>query len=228
MRRVGITSRIARTLVLFLLSLFLPSCTFDYGEEVSAGEDDPDIVMGDVDYVRVRDGDPVVRFQAQLAERYETRQTMELRDFSFEQFYDHGNGINATGRAGSARVELDSGNIQLEKSILIAVDSEDIIIETDNLSWQDEKRVLAGNETDAVNITRSDGTLFFGQGFTADVRSRTWTFSGAVEGIFVDTDDDDTDDAAGDVPVEPPAHAAPPAQLPGKVTEEFSDFAVDK
>ncbi|GHV75257.1 hypothetical protein AGMMS49942_00780 [Spirochaetia bacterium] len=194
-RRVLIASRISKTLVLLLLSLFLPSCTFDYGEEVSAGEDDPDIIMGDVDYVRVRDGDPVVRFQAELAERYDARQTMELREFSFEQFYDHGNGVNATGRAGSALVELDSGNIQLGKSILIAVDSEDITIETDKLSWQDEKRVLAGNEIDAVNITRSDGTLFSGQGFTADVRSRTWTFSGAVEGIFVDKDEDKDKDA---------------------------------
>jgi hypothetical protein len=74
---------------------------------------------------------------------------------------------------------------------MISVDSEDITIETDNLSWQDEKRILAGREEDTVDILRSDGTLFSGRGFTSDARNRTWTFSGSVEGIFVDTDDDD-------------------------------------
>jgi LPS export ABC transporter protein LptC len=166
---------------------------------MSANEDDPDIVMRDVEYVRVRDGDPVVRFKAELAERYETRQTMELQNFSFEQFYNHGEEINATGRAGSALVELESGNLQLEKSISIAVNSEDITIETDNLSWEDEKRVLTGNETDTVDILRSDGTFFSGQGFTADVRSRTWIFSGNVEGVFVDDDEDDDDEEGTNV-----------------------------
>ncbi|GHV73453.1 hypothetical protein AGMMS49940_07550 [Spirochaetia bacterium] len=176
--------------IILTLSICAASCTFDYGDDISTLDDTPDIIMEDVEYVRVRDGDPVVRFQAQLAERYETRQTMELRDFSFEQFYDHGKGINATGKAGSALVELETGNIQLGTDISIAVDSEDITIETDKLSWQDKQRVLSGNETDTVNITRSDGTLFSGQGFTAEVRSRTWNFSGKVGGVFVDTDDD--------------------------------------
>jgi LPS export ABC transporter protein LptC len=188
---------------------------------MSATEDLPDIVMEDVDYVRVRDGDPVVRFKAQSAERYESRQTMELKNFSFEQFYDHGDGINATGQGGSALVQLDSGNLQMEKNILIAVDSEDITIETDKLSWQDEQRVLAGNEADTVAITRSDGTLFSGHGFTANVRSRTWAFSGSVDGIFVDTDDDEeteeTAERAENTRSEPPA----------KVTED-SGFAKDK
>jgi LPS export ABC transporter protein LptC len=199
------------------------ACTFDYGEETSANENLPDIVMGNVEYVRVRDGDPVVRFKAQLAERYESRQTMELQNFSFEQFYAHGEAVNATGQAGSALVQLDSGNLQLEKNILLAVDSEDITIETDNLSWQDEQRILAGSETDTVDIQRSDGTLFSGTGFTADARSRTWTFSGSVEGIFVDEDEEDeTAESAegieGELPAASPAKppAKPPAAAPAK------------
>jgi LPS export ABC transporter protein LptC len=152
--------------------------------------------MGNVEYVRVRDGDPVVRFRAQLAERYENRQTMELQNFSFEQFYAHGDEVNATGRAGSALVELESGNIQLENSIIISVDSEDITIETENLSWEDEKRILAGRDEDTVvDIQRSDGTLFSGRGFTADARSRTWAFNGGVEGIYIDTEDDEEAEA---------------------------------
>jgi LPS export ABC transporter protein LptC len=163
-------------------------CTFDYGDGASESEDQADIVMGNVEYVRMRDGDPVVRFRAQQAERYENRQAMELQNFSFEQFYSHGSEVNATGSAGSGLVELDSGNIQLEQSIIIAVDSEDITIETDKLTWEDEKRILAGSDEHRVDIQRSDGTVFSGRGFSADSRRRTWTFSGGVEGSYVDTE----------------------------------------
>ena len=216
---------------IFMLCVCITSCTFDYGEEMSAAEDLPDIVMEDVDYVRMRDGAPVVRFKAQSAERYESRQTMELKTFSFEQFYDHGDGINATGQAGSALVQLESGNLQLETNIMIAVDSEDITIETDNLSWEDEKRILSGNEGDTVEIQRGDGTAFSGRGFTADVRSRTWTFAGAVTGTYVDTDDDDdavpaeADETADGLPAKLPV--APPAKLSEDLTKE-SGFAADK
>jgi LPS export ABC transporter protein LptC len=173
-------------------------CTFDYGDATAENADQADIVMGNVEYVRMRDGDPVVRFRALQAERYENRQTMELQNFSFEQFYGHSSEINATGSAGSGLVELDSGNIQLEQSIIIAVDSEDITIETDKLSWEDEKRILAGSDDHTVDIQRSDGTVFSGRGFSVDSRNKTWSFTGSVEGSYVDTEiEDEEEEEAG-------------------------------
>ena len=195
---------------LFCLAVFLfCRCTFDYGDAASENDDQADIVMGNVEYVRMRDGDPVVRFRAQQAERYETRQTMELQNFSFEQFYGHGGEINATGSAGSGLVELDSGNIQLERGIIIAVDSEDITIETENLAWEDEKRILAGGDGHRVDIQRSDGTVFSGKGFSADARSRTWTFTGGVEGSYVDTEPEDEAEAGGETEDSPEGEAPP-------------------
>ncbi|MDR2740365.1 MAG: LPS export ABC transporter periplasmic protein LptC [Treponema sp.] len=209
---------------ILIVLFFLGSCSFDYGDEASENADQPDIVMGNVEYVRVRDGDPVVRFRAQLAERYENRQTMELQNFSFEQFYAHGDEVNATGRAGSALVELESGNIQLEEGIIISVDSEDITIETDNLSWEDEKRVLAGKEESTVDIQRSDGTVFSGWGFTADARSRTWAFTGGVNGTYIDTEEEEpaeemAEESEGELPDELSG------ELPGELTEEGLDIA---
>ncbi|MDR2110939.1 MAG: LPS export ABC transporter periplasmic protein LptC, partial [Spirochaetaceae bacterium] len=98
-------------MVIFAACTF-DSCTFDYG--ISEGEDNgqPDIVMHNVEYMRIRDGDPVVRFQAESAERYEKQQTMKLKNFSFEQYAPHGDEINAAGQVSAASVELDSGNIQ--------------------------------------------------------------------------------------------------------------------
>jgi LPS export ABC transporter protein LptC len=184
--------------LLFAVFILFSGCTFDYGETSEADDSQPDIVMNDVEYVRIRDGDPVVRFRAESAERYEKKQTMELRNFSFEQFQNHGDEINAAGIAGSAHVDLESGNIILGDGISIEVDSEDITIRTDALSWYDEEHILTGEAGGIVDIARSDGTAFYGKGFAANARHRTWEFAGGIEGTYVDEDDEEEPEEAAD------------------------------
>jgi LPS export ABC transporter protein LptC len=167
-----------------LLAVLFAACSFNYGE-AGAEEAGPDIVMRDVEYVRVENGDPLVRFRAGEAERWEKRQTMELDGFSFEQFENSGEDVNAKGSAGAAHVELSSGNIDMTETVRLEVSSEDFTLETAALSWQDAERRLYGGADDVVDIQRSDGTFFRGGGFSADIRSRTWTFSGGVEGSWV-------------------------------------------
>lgn len=181
--------------VLFIIPLFcLWGCSFDYGSLSDENEDIPDIIMDQVEYTRVRDGDHQVRFEAERAERYEKKQTMELKRFSFEQFERHGEEVNAAGSAGAASVELDSGNIHLGGGVRIDVDSEDITMETTALDWQDKERLLSGRENAAVDIRRSDGTTFTGLGFSADIRERTWSFQGGASGTYIHEDDEDEDE----------------------------------
>jgi LPS export ABC transporter protein LptC len=175
--------------VLLFCSLVV-GCSFDYGERSNEDTGLPDIVMDDVEYVRVRDGDPQVRFRAERAERYEERQFMELRNFSFEQFTDHGESIDSSGHASTAWVELDSGNIGISGGVSLSVASEDITIETESISWQDREHDLSAGPDDIVRIYRDDGTSFQGRGFRANTRDRSWEFSGSIGGVYVDGDGD--------------------------------------
>jgi LPS export ABC transporter protein LptC len=170
------------------------SCSFNYDTSPEEDKNQPDIIMKDVEYVRVRSGDPVVRFQAESVERYEDRQTMNLSNFLFDQFEDHGDEINASGSARDASVELDSGNIRMNGDVRIAVDSEDITIETAGLEWRDKERLLSANPDAPVEIFRSDGTRFTGLGFSADTRSRTWEFSGGVSGAYIDEEEEEREE----------------------------------
>jgi LPS export ABC transporter protein LptC len=187
----------ARAIIIFFILLFPAACTFDYGE---SGEEEagPDIVMRQVEYVRVRDGDPQVRFAAEEAERWENRQVMELSAFSFEQFEKKGTAVNSRGSAGNAHVALESGDIDMTGGVRMEVESEDFTIETATLSWQDEERQLSGGADDTVDIQRSDGTFFQGRGFSSDVRKRTWNFSGNVAGSYVHEDDEEGEDGDND------------------------------
>jgi len=177
------------SLLLFLFSFF--SCSFDYGNQEGADKNQPDLVMENVDYVRVRSADPQARFQAERLERYEERRIIELRNFSFEQFGNRGEDVNAYGRAGSASVEIDSGDIRMDDGVRIDVDSEEMAIETIWLEWKDKERTLTGGEVEEVSIYQENGTAFSGIGFHADARRRTWEFSGSVGGTYIQEDDEE-------------------------------------
>jgi LPS export ABC transporter protein LptC len=187
-------NKITGILSIPLVFLGFLGCSFDYGEGALENEEQPDIIMQEVEYVRVRNGDPLVRFMAESAERYEKRQTMELKNFSFEQFEHHGEDVNATGQAGTASVELDSGNIRLRDGVRLEVDSEDITIATNRLDWQDKEKHLSAGEYDRVDMHRSDGTNFSGQGFSANIQGRTWGFSSGIQGTYIWEDEEEEEE----------------------------------
>jgi len=183
---------------LILLVVFsLWACTFDYGELEPSEREFPDLVMENVEYVRVRSADPIARFLAERAERYENKGLMRLENFSFEQFGgERGEDVNAAGKAGQAAVNINTGDIFMDEGVRLEVDSEDIIIETFQLEWRDENRFLLSGDENEVNILQENGTSFSGIGLFIDVRRRTWEFLGEVNGTFIHDDDDQEDSEA--------------------------------
>jgi LPS export ABC transporter protein LptC len=172
-----------------LCTSLLFACSFDYGAGTGLENTRPDIVMENIEYVRVRGGDMLARFQAEHAERWEELQIMELRNFTFEQMEDHGETVNVEGAAKAATVQIDTGDISLSGGVRISIESEDIIINTAELEWKDKEKTIKGGAEEEVDVKRSDGTTFIGKGFSADIRSRTWAFTGEVKGSYVEKDE---------------------------------------
>jgi len=183
--------KLLATRLSLLILFFLASCSFDYGNQDGADNNQPDLVMENVEYVRIRSADPLARFQAERLERYEERGIIELRNFSFEQFGSKGEEVNAYGRAGSASVEINSGDIRMDDEVRIDVDTEDLAIETKWLEWKDKERTLTGGEEEDVSIYQESGTAFTGTGFQADARRRTWEFAGNVGGTYIYDDEEE-------------------------------------
>jgi len=174
-----------------LYMLFSTACTFDYGAGTGMENTRPDIVMENIEYVRVRGGDMLARFQAEYAERWEEQQLMELKNLTFEQMEDHGETVNVEGAAKTAAVQIDTGDVSLSGGVRISIESEDIIINTAELEWKDKEKTIKGSEEAEVDVQRSDGTSFTGKGFSADIRSRTWAFTGEVKGSYVEKEEEE-------------------------------------
>jgi LPS export ABC transporter protein LptC len=172
----------------FLCDFLLAACSFDYGAGTGLENTRPDIVMENIEYVRVRGGDMLARFRADYAERWEEQQIMKLRNLTFEQMEDHGETVNVEGAAKTAAVLIDTGDISLSDGVRVSIESEDVIINTKELEWKDKEKTIMGGEEEEVDVQRSDGTSFTGIGFSADIRSRTWSFTGEVKGSYVEKD----------------------------------------
>ena len=172
-----------------LCAILSAACSFDYGAGTGLENTRPDIVMENIEYVRVRKGDMLARFRAEYAERWEEQQLMKLRNLTFEQMEDHGETVNVEGKANIASVQIETGDISLLGGVQVSIESEDVIINTRELEWNDKEKTIKGGEEEEVDVRRSDGTSFTGIGFSADIRSRTWSFSGEVKGTYVEKDE---------------------------------------
>ena len=167
------------------------SCSFSY-DTVTPNDEEPNLVMENAEYTRIVNGNPEIHLHAEEILHYEKKHSMELLQFSFEQYNAAPEGqkqipdINAKGRAELARFETDTNNAFVEGNISIEVVSEDISITTSQLSWQNDERLISA--PGLVSIIRSDGTTLKGTGFSANTRSRSWEFESQVEGSVVEDD----------------------------------------
>jgi len=153
----------------------------------------PDLVMINVEYIRVRSADPIARVQAERAERYEKQGLMKLENFMFEQYGEKGQEVNTQGGAGNASVDINSGDISMTNGVRLEVESEDIILETSQIEWKDEPHTITSGAEDEVHVYRENGTHFIGVGLSADARKRTFEFSSDISGTYVQEDEDENE-----------------------------------
>jgi len=178
-------------LVIIVPVFLTAACSFNY-DTVSENSEDPDLIMRYAEYVRIENGNPVFKVNADEVRRYETKHSMELDNFSFDQYNsapeDHEKipEINVRGSAGKAQIETDTNNFIMSGGISLEVKSEDVILKTGDISWRDKERML--NAPGKLSITRSNGTTLEGVGFSVDTRKKSWEFESNVKGSIVDDD----------------------------------------
>jgi LPS export ABC transporter protein LptC len=182
-----------KIIFLLLIPLFW-SCTFDYGDKDSTEESIPDLVMENVEYVRVRSADPLARLQADRFERYEKQNLAKLENVIFEQYGEHGEQINIYGKAGRASIDIESGDIFMDNNVNLEVRTEDIILETYQLEWKDESKTIFTGEKNEIVIYKENGTRFSGIGLQANARLRVWEFLGRINGVYVHEDEEEDEE----------------------------------
>jgi LPS export ABC transporter protein LptC len=184
---------VARAAALLAASLLSGACSFDYGQ-ASLGErlseDLPNTVLENFEHTVVQDGKPIFRLMAARAETYDTRKETRLREVSFVE-YDQRDGQAVTaGRADSAVFFSDTEDAELSGSISFYSKRSGAGLEGGYLYWDAERKVLEGRRDRLITITRDDGSSIRGEGFSADARHRSVSFTGRTSGSIVVADEE--------------------------------------
>ncbi|MFQ3547177.1 MAG: LPS export ABC transporter periplasmic protein LptC [Termitinemataceae bacterium] len=181
----NLPGRLYQCVLIAGLCLFF-GCSFDYSAVAEIKDEQPDLTMYDVAYVRFHDGKPQVRMEADIIERYETQRLFRAANLRFEQFENDSLKPDAAGTAGYAQFTTSDSNAVFSEGVRIVIPSEDIQVEAKELFWFQTERILMSNSEDEVLIKKADGSLLVGKGFSAQVRKRSWKFEHGVRGLYQD------------------------------------------
>ncbi len=197
-----IMEKFVRTSLFIIVFAFLASCSFDYGGATGEGEEKPDIVMKDFDFVRVSDKKIDVRLQGDEAKHWEKDQRMEVRQARFAQYNRSDASLASSGLAGRAEIDFDSGDVVLSEGVQVYIQQEDTLIESGELHWHDKAGMLIAPDSQTVLFKNDKGSIIQGRGFGADARRRAWELAGGVEGNYVHEDKKESaTEAEEEVPV---------------------------
>jgi len=180
--------------MLTLLSALLISagCSFNYSEADMAedlSKEVPNSIIRHYRFVDVRTGQSSFRVYAAEARMYHKAHQTRLTDLFFQEIDPRGN-VVTEGEAGSATLFTQTDNVEMRGEIRFSGSKQEATIITDYLFWNNEERSLKGKPNREVTILKEDGTRIHGKGFSADTAADEVNFTEPVEGVYVQTEED--------------------------------------
>ncbi len=187
-----------RAAALSLAAALLAACSLDYGPGLSEefAEDMPEMVITDFDHTVVENGRPVFTIRAGRAESYGKLGKTRLERVSFVEYSSAGDGsVVAEGRADSAVFWTETESADLYGAVSFRSARDGVTVESGNLRWDGEKRLLTSGNDTVTTLMDDDGSRLSGSGFSADAARRSFSFGRRIDGTI-----NPGGDAGGPVP----------------------------
>jgi len=170
----------------------LASCSFDYGA-ASLGEgmsdQTPNAVLQDFRHCVVEDGSVIFRMNAKQASTFETLKETRLKDVSFAEFDPQTGAALTSGRASDAKFFSATEDAEFSGDIVLYSQRNEVGLSGGYLYWDSKKKTLEGRRDRLISITKDDGSIIKGEGFSADAVRKSFSFSGHVSGTMAVSDD---------------------------------------
>lgn len=177
------------------LAAALPSCSFDYGEaslSKDMAEEIPNAVLDAFEHSVVEKGNVIFRLQAKRAAIYETKKETRLTDVSFAEFDAETGEAMTSGHSSSAVFFSSTENAEFSGEIEFYSKRNKAGLNGGYLYWDGKKKTLEGRRDRLISISKDDGSLIKGEGFSADAVKRSFSFSGRTTGTMVVEDKDES------------------------------------
>ncbi len=121
-----------------------------------------------------------VNLQAEKLENYKNSNENFVQGVEFSA-YDDNNQLATQGKCGFLYADTDKEIYELYDDIELNSISENTKFYADALRWNSKNQQLISGKTSTVKIEKDD-TLMYGSGFSASGVTKTYAFTGSVEG----------------------------------------------
>ena len=168
-------------------------CSLNYSEAEMAeslSEELPNSIIRSYRFVDIRSGRSSFRIYAAEARMYHKAHETQLKDIFFQEINPDGE-VVTEGEASRATIFTQTDNVEMHGDISFSGSTQEATIISDYLFWNNEERRLEGNPEHTVTIIKADGSRIHGKGFSADAAGQRVEFSEAVEGVYIQDDDEE-------------------------------------
>jgi len=180
-------------IILIVVFFVFAGCSFDYEEGALAedlSETVPETVLIEFVQVRTTSGKPDFRVYADRAEIYGKKKETVLEDVLYQDF-DKSGAVVTEGFADRILYFTESEDAELEGNLRFYNADEEVKLEAEYLYWKDDEKFLNTRPDELVVLTKENGTVVTGRGFSAQGRSKTIDFAGGVGGTWVEDEEDE-------------------------------------
>lgn len=180
-------------LSLIISSLFLASCSLNYGKSENREESVPEFTFKNARYTKIEDSKVKTKITADKIEQYKSDGTSYASGTSFSTFNSDGE-VETEGSCQILAADSKNEKYTLLNDIHLVLHSEDTEISAQALRYDGESEQIVSSAKDEVTIRRKD-TTFTGKGFSASGVSHSFAFESDVSGSILtsDTQNDESD-----------------------------------
>lgn len=175
-------------LSLIISSLFLASCSLNYGKSENREESVPEFTFKNARYTKIEDSKIKSKITAEKIEQYKSDGTSYASGATFSTFDSDGQ-IDTEGSCRILAVDSRNEKYTLLNDIHLSLHSEDTEITAQALRYDGESEQIVSSAKDQVTIRRKD-TTFTGKGFSASGVSHSFAFESEVSGTILTKDSD--------------------------------------
>jgi LPS export ABC transporter protein LptC len=167
-------------------ALALASCSLaDYASAAAASDEEmPTAVFEHYAHTVVDKGKTRLQLQAAKASIYDESKRMLLEDVAFSEFDTATGEVDSSGRSDELVYHTDTKDAEFSGNVRLESKKQDALLEGEYLRWVDKDKRLEGRLDRPVSISRADGSRVSGAGFSAEAKTRAFSFRGSVEGLL--------------------------------------------
>lgn len=169
------------------MTVLISSCSLDYGKQTVVENDIPEITFSNAKMQRIENNKISMELNAGKLEQYKNSDVSFARRIDFKTWDDNGE-TETAGKCDLISINSRSKKYALFGNIFVELPGEKMTMNAKSLLWYGDREQLVSGKNDIVSIVRDDIKID-GTGFSASGISRSFSFSGNIEGE-IETEDE--------------------------------------